>query len=184
MRIEVEQKFVLDNAGVASRLQAAVQSLGGSWQSLGEQVDSYFAHPVRDFSVTDEALRIRRQGEHAWVTYKGAKLDTTTKARHEIDSPLSDLKTAADLAAIFEAVGFTRVADVKKSRQTAQIFWKDHAVEVALDEVPPLGHFVELEIVASDATLDAARDVIASLANELGLSRNERRSYLELLLEG
>jgi adenylate cyclase class IV len=57
------------------------------------------------------------------------------------------------------------------------------SVEVAVDEVDRLGSFVELEVLASEKTLDAARACVVSLAAELGLSVSERRSYLEMLLE-
>ena len=50
-----------------------------------EQVDTYFSHPARDFAATDEALRIRSIDQENFVTYKGPKLDATTKTRREID---------------------------------------------------------------------------------------------------
>jgi len=183
MRVEVEQKFHLEQVGAVSRVRDTISALGGSWGESLQQTDSYFAHPVRDFSVTDEALRIRRQGDSCWITYKGPKLDSTTKTRQEIDTPLASSAAADEMTEMFTALSFSQVADVKKSRQIAHIVWHDRQVEVALDEVPPLGHFVELEIVTSQDSLDAARAAITSLAEELGLTQSERRSYLELLLQ-
>ncbi len=60
-------------------------------------------------------------------------------------------------------------------------YW-DRSVEVALDDVERVGQFVELELSADEAGVAAARDCLAALAAELGLSAHERRSYLELLL--
>jgi adenylate cyclase class IV len=56
-------------------------------------------------------------------------------------------------------------------------------VEICLDEVEGLGCFVELEIQAAANQLEAARAVLLKSATELGLTRSERRSYLEMLLE-
>ena len=44
--------------------------------------------PCRDFAQTDEALRIRTVGDTSFVTYKGPKLDATTKTRRELELPL------------------------------------------------------------------------------------------------
>ena len=55
-------------------------------------------------------------------------------------------------------------------------------MEGALDEVDGVGSFVELELQADDAGLDAAKQKISKLAAELHLGPSERRSYLEMLL--
>jgi adenylate cyclase class IV len=49
--------------------------------------------------------------------------------------------------------------------------------------VPPLGAFVELELMSDPQDVEAAKSCIAELAATLGLARSERRSYLQLLLE-
>ncbi|HQU42073.1 MAG TPA: CYTH domain-containing protein, partial [Pirellulales bacterium] len=85
-------------------------------------------------------------------------------------------------AALLEALGFRPVAEVSKQRRTAVIEWQGHHVEITLDEVDSLGSFVELETAADDDGLAAARQCLASLAERLELDRDERRSYLELLL--
>ena len=80
------------------------------------------------------------------------------------------------------ALGFSRVRQVRKSRQAAKVQWRGQEIEVALDDVDQLGQFVELEIVTDSDGSDVARELLASLAAELGLESAERRSYLELLL--
>ena len=63
-RIELElwlTKLNRSFAWTAFRMFASrLEELGGEYQAELRQVDSYFAHPARDFAVTDEALRIRR----------------------------------------------------------------------------------------------------------------------------
>jgi adenylate cyclase class 2 len=181
MRYEVEMKFpVADLAALGGRLSG----LDAVISAPQPEADVYFAHPARNFAQTDEALRLRRKGGNFFITYKGPKIDPTTKTRREIDLPL-----AADEAGfqawfgLLEALGFAAVGEVRKSRRKAKIDWQGRTVEGSLDEVERLGTFVELELIAEAEDLDAARACIASLAERLGLAGSERRSYLELLME-
>jgi adenylate cyclase class 2 len=180
MRFEVEQKFpVSDLAAIEPRLVDLGMTIGAPV----EQVDRYFAHPVRNFAQTDEALRIRRVGSDSFITYKGSKIDSTSKTRREIEMPLAGGADALPRwTELLTALGFRSVAEVTKRRRTGHFEWNGRQIEVALDEVGPLGSFVELEIAADAAEVEPARGCIASLAATLGLERSERRSYLELLL--
>lgn len=180
MHYEVEQKFrVAGHAAVADRLTA----LGAVAAGEQAQNDLYFAHPARDFARTDEALRIRSVGERNFVTYKGPKVDTTTKTRRELELPLAaGAAGRQQFAELLEALGFRRVAEVRKRRALYALGYQNRSVEVALDDVDGVGTFVELELSADEAGLAAARECLAALAAELGLSQPERRSYLELLL--
>lgn len=182
MVFEVEQKFPVAERAA---LLTALEELGAEKGPPIEQVDAYFAHPQRDFATTDEALRIRRVGEENYVTYKGPKLDAETKTRREIELPLAAGREAARQAGeLLEALGFRHVAGVRKVRLPLTIPWKGRLVTAAIDEVDQLGTFVELELLADEHELDSARRALASLAAELPLQASERRSYLELLLEG
>lgn len=180
MSYEVEMKFpVVDMAALESRLA----KLGATILAAQSEVDVYFAHPARDFAHTDEALRIRRKGQTNFITYKGPKIDQTTKTRREIDLPLPPgEQTAKAWTGLLDALGFTIVGEVHKSRRKAKIAWQDRTVEGSLDEVDRVGTYVELELIAEPNDLVAARACITSLATELGLTGSERRSYLELLL--
>jgi adenylate cyclase class 2 len=179
---EVEQKFRLtDEAALLARLA----KLGVVPGEAKEQVDCYYAHPVRDFAATDEALRIRRMGELNFITYKGPKLDPHTKTRREIDLPLpSGGKAAIDHGKLLEALGFRPVAEVRKRRRTATIEWQGRHVEAAIDDVAGVGRYIELELVAEERELEKARISLDALVHELGLMGGERRSYLELMLGG
>jgi adenylate cyclase class 2 len=143
----------------------------------------YFAHPARDFARTDEALRIRRAGSSAFVTYKGPKIDATTKTRREIDLRLPRGDPPEAWADLLVALGFQPVAEVRKRRRKAHADWEGRRVEISLDDVDELGTFVELELVTDPDDVEAAKAVLASLAKHLSLSQSERRSYLELWLE-
>ncbi len=178
---EVEQKFPVDDL---SAVAAQLAALGAVAREPVTQIDTYYAHPVRDFSRTDEALRIRQIGENNRLTYKGPKLDAATKTRREIELPFaSGNSTAAELDALLRELGFRPVRQVTKQRRPLTLRWQDRQIEVALDEVEGLGSFVELEIAAGEEELDTARSTIVALARHLNLPPDERRSYLELLLE-
>jgi adenylate cyclase class 2 len=147
------------------------------------EIDVYYQHPARDFAVTDEALRIRRKGCSGFITYKGPKLDSTTKTRREIDLALPDDPAGlAGYAELLEALGFTPIAEVRKERRKARVAWQRRQVEASLDDVAGLGTFVELELLTQPEDVAAARQCLLSLADRLGLAGSERRSYLELLL--
>lgn len=180
MNYEVEQKFPLKDVAVVEQKLA---ELGATAHGPVRQVDRYFAHPSRDFSVTDEALRIRRVGDLNYITYKGPKVDQTTKTRREIEVRLPPGPEGdAGFSTLLEAVGFRPVAEVKKVRRRLDVPWQGRHVEAALDQVDDLGAFLELELRADENSLDDARQLVASLAGELGVADSERRSYLELLL--
>lgn len=177
---EVERKYRIANA---AELIEQVRRLGGEFAAPRDQVDMYYAHPARDFAKTDEALRLRRVGDDAFITYKGSKIDAASKTRVEIELPLAGgLAGAADHARLLEALGFRPVTEVSKRRRQASIIWQSRHFDIALDEVESLGEFIELETTADQTQLEAAKAALASLADKLGLHETERRSYLELLL--
>src|SRR5687767_3093241 len=141
MPIEVEQKFRVSNlAGIATRLVA----LGGTLGEAELQIDRYFNHPARDFAQTDEALRTRQVGEKNYVTYKGPKLDSTTKTRREIEVPIAPGDVAAEqFAELLVALGFRPVAEVRKHRRKTTLDHGGRRIEVVLDEVERVGDYVE-----------------------------------------
>jgi adenylate cyclase class 2 len=181
MHYEVEQKFPqADLAAIERRL--TVQGIGIGPPQVEEDV--YYAHPGRDFARTDEALRIRSVAGSGRpvITYKGPKIDVATKTRRELEIELAP-GSAGAWRELLSALGFRAVATVRKRRRKAHVPWKGLEVEMSLDEVDGLGSFVELELIATDDQLEAARACLAMLAAALGLAESERRSYLELLLQ-
>jgi adenylate cyclase class 2 len=181
MRYEVEMKFPVTDM---PSLERELVGRGGSLSESVVERDVYFAHPARDFAHTDEALRIRRQGSENFLTYKGPKIDIATKTRQEIDLrlPPGD-EIASSWIALLSKLGFSILGEVRKSRRKTIIAWQGRRVEGSLDEVEGLGSYVELELIAADDDLDAARECIISLARNLRLTTQERRGYLQLLLQ-
>jgi adenylate cyclase, class 2 len=58
----------------------------------------------------------------------------------------------------------------------------NRSFKILFDDVRHAGLFAEIETIAGQAELDAARQALTALAAELGLSNSERRSYLEIVL--
>ena len=150
---------------------------------------------IRDFPQMLELRPIVVDGDGVVITWKGPRLDATAKTRREIELPLAEgaaLGAAGAVAGaaatldrwteLLEALGFRRVREVTKRRRLATVEWQQETIEVALDHVAGLGDFVELEMLADTAGITAAAACIESLAQELGCTKPERRSYLEMLL--
>lgn len=181
MKYEVEQKFPVESF---AQLESRLREVEATPDDPLEQVDTYFAHPTRDFGKTDEALRIRRIDQENQLTYKGPKIDATTKTRREIEMSLPPgEESAVQFTSLLKALGFRPVAEVRKTRHPYSLSWNGHDVEAALDEVDGLGFYAELELLAGPDELDSAKTALKSLAIQLGLEEPERRSYLELLRE-
>lgn len=180
MPVEVEVKFPV--AGLDD-LRQRLSSLPIQQSENREERDLYFAHPARDFSKTDEALRLRRVADRNYITYKGPKLDPRSKTRYELDLPLPEGEdTFRQWCKLLEQLGFSPVAEVIKKREKSWLQWGQWNVEISLDDVQEVGTFVELEIICPAEQLPSARDAVLRLGQNLGLEQQERRSYLELLL--
>jgi pantoate--beta-alanine ligase len=179
--LEVEVKFaVADFAPVEAALKAKDIAIGPARRDT----DHYFNAPDRDFAVTDEAVRVRTTGERNFVTYKGPKVDRTTKTRLEIEVPLADGETAAnDFRRLLTHLGYRPVAVVNKTRRVADFTRDGFDMEVTLDEVDSVGRYAELEVIAPEHMADAAKAAVLAASAEFGLTQSERRSYLQLLLE-
>jgi adenylate cyclase class 2 len=144
--------------------------------------DTYYQHPCRDFSKTDEALRIRirRFDGHfeAFLTYKGPKIDSLSKTRKEIEVQILDPDKHAQ---ILEDLGFAEVLTVSKVREK---YYVEKGITIALDEVDGLGKFIEIEAMTEKSEeVPQLVEKLRALLLDLGVESFERRSYLELLLE-
>ncbi|QCW03828.1 class IV adenylate cyclase [Natrinema pallidum] len=176
---EVEVKVPADLAAVRDRL-AAIEA-----QSRGSvvQVDTYYDAPHREFTETDEALRIRSERPDSGsadtrITYKGPLVDEESKTREELETAVGDRETAD---AILTNLGFEAAATVRKERERFAL----EGYTVTLDSVDDVGEYVEVETdVADESDLEAARDGAYDVLERLELEPDDqlRTSYLGLLL--
>ncbi|OYV07799.1 MAG: adenylate cyclase, class 2 [Methanosaeta sp. ASP1-2] len=168
IEVEVKARAPEDMAG-------RIASLGAALQAVENHHDLYFNSPLRDFKRSDEALRIRIKEEGARLTYKGPKLDRTTKSRLEWTVKIDD---PGQMEQILSALGFVLSAQVKKRRTK----YSYEEVTVAWDEVEGLGSFVEVE-AAGEGDYEEQRQKVLSVLSRLGLHESITSSYLELLDE-
>ncbi len=182
--IEVEAKYQVPNeAALLARLQEFAGSL--DFHETAE-TDEYFNHPCRDFVQTDEALRIRRSGDHVELTWKGPRLDTVTKSRRELELPLQSTTQTPEqqqqtLQAILLALGFVSAGIVRKRRQAISIDWADRTFKVSVDHVQGIPLHAEIEILCSESERQEATQKLLELADQLQLQNSERRSYIHLV---
>lgn len=115
------------------------------------------------------ALRLRRYGDLALLTWKGPRQeDPRLKIRPEIETEVAD---PGALEGILGHLGFAPAMAMRKSRS----IWRRGSLEACLDEAP-FGRYLELE---------GSREEIAAAAAELGLRDEdvEPRSYPALFAE-
>ena len=123
MSYEVEVKIPIPDE---KSIESVLLKLGAKKTNIETQTDVYFDHPCRSFEETDEALRIRSRGkitkfeespsisdQKTEMTYKGPKLDSTTKTRLEISLGIADIASAKT---ILDQLGFRNVATIRKQR--------------------------------------------------------------------
>ena len=180
MSYEVEQKYAVRNL---AELESGLTQLNTTWGDTLSQRDAYYNHPGRDFAQTDEALRIRSSAGTTWITYKGPRIDLTTKTRREIDLPLAESATMQQAEQLLESLGFEFVAMVEKQRRCGSLNWQGQQIEIALDEVEGLGQFIEIEILAEETELQWAQQRVQQVATALKLSDGITAGYLDLLLK-
>jgi adenylate cyclase class 2 len=167
--LEIEVKsYCDDHAAVIKKLLA----LGARHGGLRNERDLYLNHPSRDFRKTGEALRLRQVNDGTVIlTYKGPRLSTVAKTRREEEVGVVEFES---MLTIFKSLGFTLAGTVVKERDT---FMLDD-IEICIDRVEDIGNFVELEMKGTEH--ERIENELFHLAGELGLSRFEKKSYLEL----
>jgi adenylate cyclase class 2 len=175
---EVEMKFpVRDTAATLKQVSA----LGFLVSETRTEVDRYYNAPDRDFAATDEALRIRQVGDACRLTYKGPKQGQHGKIRREHEVDLN-LGSARMMHQILIDLRYQPSIEVKKQR-TIYHHAAQRDIELSLDEVAGLGTFMELELKVPEGDQAEALICLQALATTLGLPVEERRSYLEMLLQ-
>lgn len=178
--LEIEMKFpIQDYAPVKKQLDA----WNARSQPAVDEADHYFNAPDRDFARTDEAFRLRCIGAENRITYKGPKQAGVAKTRTEIEIALAaGPDTAEQFRRLVQSLGYRPTAIVRKRRSIFEFERSGFALQICCDEVELLGRFLEIEIVAEPEQKERAQQVLLDVAQELGLSKGEPRSYLEMVL--
>ncbi|MBN1361237.1 MAG: class IV adenylate cyclase [Sedimentisphaerales bacterium] len=165
MYLEIEAKLKVDSL---DDVRQRLAQCGAALLSETVQTDYYFDTPDSELTRADECIRLRRESlessERLILTYKGGRQVDDFKKRREINLPVDDAEAVEHL---LNALGYSRVLAFNKKRST----WHLDRCEVALDELPLIGAFVEIEGPDSDS--------ISQVQHRLGLAetRHTTDSY-------
>jgi adenylate cyclase class 2 len=149
------------------------------------EIDDYFQHPCRDFGLTDEALRLRRDERkeqvRIYLTYKGPRETSYMKVREEINIELASSKCHDEMMMkiLLEKLGFKHIATIEKKR----IEYDCKSYTASLDIVKDLGLFVEFELKPEANPNELFGDIEKILGQNVELELVEQ-TYLELFLSG
>jgi len=149
------------------------------------EIDDYFQHPCRDFGLTDEALRLRRDERkeqvRIYLTYKGPRKTSYMKVREEINIELASSKCHDEMMMkiLLEKLGFKHIATIEKKR----IEYDCKFYIASLDIVKNLGLFVEFELKPDANPNELFGDIEKILGQNVELELVEQ-TYLELFLSG
>lgn len=146
-----------------------------------EQHDVVYCLPENRHKANDPSvnwLRVRTQDSSiVFFTLKRSVEGNLNSIEHE-----TVVENAQELEAMLTYMGYVVFSDLVKIRRTGMY----KGIEVCLDEVPPLGSFLELEKMSSD-TVDGARvqAELLSMLEEIGIDYQERieLGYDELMNE-
>lgn len=184
---EVEVKVWLSDSQLPDMQEEAAREMAEILETSGWGEDSrlmmsdtYLSHPCRDFFESDESLRIRTVKDledgrvQTYITYKGPKVSSRSKARYENEIKLIKGEAMRD---ILDRLGFRKFIKIEKERRTFAL----GDMEACIDLVPDLGCFLEIEIMEENIQRGESR--ILKFLEDWELERKERRSYLELICQ-
>jgi predicted adenylyl cyclase CyaB len=171
MCVEIEAKLKVDSL---SEIEQKLAELGARFVGEQLQTDYFFDNAKSMLIKEDKCLRLRRQlvakNESCFLTYKGAQEKSNLKKRQEIEFEIIDSDSAHKLLL---ALGYEQVLIVDKKRR----LWQFGDCDIALDTLPLLGDFVEIE--------GPDEEKIAYVKNNLGLTDVPHilKSYASMLRE-
>jgi len=154
---EIEAKLKVDSL---RQIVEKLVELGAEFLAEQLQTDCYFDDAQSTLKNSDKALRLRRQvtdnTENVLLTYKGPKVKDNFKKRQEIEIEIKDADSAEKLLL---SLGYEKALVFEKKRR----IWRVGNCIVALDELPLLGDFVEIEGPDDERIVDVQKSL--GLAN-------------------
>ena len=171
MQTEIEAKLKIDSL---QEIEGKLLKLNAEFLDEQSQIDYYFDNEQSIFRKSDKALRLRRQKsqkcEKFFLTYKGPREKGQFKKRQEIDIEIADFNSAHNL---LSALGYEKALVFEKKRRTYRL----NQCKVALDQLPLLGTFLEIE--------GPDKEKISDVQQNLGLANLPHipESYASLMTE-
>ena len=158
MKIEIEATMPLRDPEAR---EARLLALGARRGPVLHETNSFFDTTDAVLKASDQGLRLRvRESpdgapQAVTITHKGPRAHGKLKSRQETELNVDDARSAADLLSV---LGYGPVFTFEKRRRC----WEFSQCHIAIDTLPLLGHFVEIE--------GPSDDVVLAVREQLGLA--------------
>ena len=153
MCTEIEAKLKVDSL---QEIKSRLAELGAEFLEEQLQTDNYFDDADTTFKKSDKCLRLRRllvgKSERFFLTYKGAREKNEFKKRQEIEIEVGDGNSAEKLLSV---LGYEKALVFEKKRRVYRL----DQCKIALDELPSLGSFVEIEGPNGEKIVDVQKNL-------------------------
>ena len=171
MCTEIEAKLKVD---YLEEITHRLAKLNAEFLAEQLQTDYYFDDADTALTKTDRCLRLRRQligpNEKISLTYTGPKQEDNYKKRHENELEIKDFDSTVKL---LSALGYEKALVFEKKRR----LWRLQDCTIALDQLPLLGDFVEIEGPDDKIITDVQKSL------ELADLSHIKQSYAHLMAE-
>ncbi|MFA6076457.1 MAG: class IV adenylate cyclase [Candidatus Paceibacterota bacterium] len=182
MNIEVEIKVKINNF---KEIKSKVSSIGKLVKAI-KQIDDYYIPCQRDFFARKphpiEWLRIRTNPDKIVFEYTKSvnmRENGDYDYAEEYETEISDKK---EFNKILKFLDFKKVVTVEKQRE----YWMCGKIEVALDSIKGLGHFIEAEAKGNFKDEKEAKQECIKFLENLGIKDVKNKQimtgYPQLLL--
>lgn len=178
--IEVELKFPVKD------YQQLVQNLDSIATIVEKDIyqkDTYFVPSHRNFIAQNpisEWLRVRKQKNGDSINYKRWHNKDECKAV-SCDEFETIVENISSLEKILESMNFKKIIIVEKTRN----IWEYKNVQISIDNVSELGHYIELEAKGKFKDITEAKEHLYSIPKELNVDvgKQDFKGYPHLMLE-
>ena len=157
--------------------QNILRQLGAEKLSAAKQVDEYYNPQDRNLIETGEILRIREEGDHQILTYKGPKIESEFRERPKFEFEI-DKETAKKFIELY--------GDKTKTISKDRILYQLDGIVFSLDTVgkdesgkkTEIGTFIELRSIDQKNGEKKIKEVISKLG--LKIEDGIKESYFEM----
>lgn len=157
--------------------QNILRQLGAEKLSAAKQVDEYYNPQDRNLIETGEILRIREEGGHQILTYKGPKIESEFRER-----PKFEFEIDKESAQKFIALYGDKIKTISKDRMLYQLDGIAFSIDVVNKEEngkkTELGTFVELRSIDQKNGGKKIKEVVSKLG--LKIEDGVKESYFEM----
>jgi predicted adenylyl cyclase CyaB len=154
-----------------------LRKIGAERLGAVTQVDTYYNPRDRNLVETGEILRIREEGDHKILTYKGPKIESKFRERPKFEFEI-DTETERKFLSMYG----DSVKVIKKERVLYQldgiVFSVDSVFKIENDVTIDLGNFIEIRSASKGGEKPKLDEALAKLG--LDVNQGIKESYFEM----